>query len=257
MQRSIRWSRPMNSFSERMAKAAKKSRIILALDPVPRKSNPKYAADSIRAVAEYICAVKINFHLLLPLSSSQVRKITDLAHRLGLQCIADIKLNDIENTNEITLEQLKIMGFDAVIANPFIGTNTLASLVQVAHKKSMGVIALVFMSHPDASEGYGLRSNDDTMYRVFFGRAMVAKADGVIIGATQAEVLREISQKKKDMGASLDVYSPGVGAQGADAIAAAKNGSDYLIIGRAIIESKNPAKAAQDIKDAIMRAFSA
>jgi orotidine-5'-phosphate decarboxylase len=53
------------------------------------------------------------------------------------------------------------------------------------------------------------------------------------------------------------VYSPGVGAQGADAVAAAKNGSDYLIVGRAIIEAKDPAKQAREMKDAVMRAFSA
>lgn len=247
----------MTSFSERMAKSAKKSRIILALDPVSRNSNPKYARDNIKAVAEHICAVKINFHLLLPLSYSQAKEITELAHRQGLQCIADIKLNDIDNTNEIALEQLKRMGFDAVIANPFMGTNTMASLVETAHKKSMGVIALVYMSHPDASEGYGLETNKDMMYRIFFGRAITAKADGVIIGATQTEILREISRKKKEFEVPLDVYSPGVGVQGADAVAAAKNGSDYLIVGRAIIESKNPAKAAQDIKEAVMRAFSA
>lgn len=240
-----------------MAKSAKKSRIILALDPVSRNSNPKYARDNIKAVAEHICAVKINFHLLLPLSYSQVKEITELAHRQGLQCIADIKLNDIDNTNEIALEQLKRMGFDAVIANPFMGTNTMASLVETAHKKSMGVIALVYMSHSDASEGYGLETNKDMMYRIFFGRAITAKADGVIIGATQTEILREISRKKKEFEVPLDVYSPGVGVQGADAVAAAKNGSDYLIVGRAIIESKNPAKAAQDIKEAVMRAFSA
>lgn len=247
----------MTSFSDRMARASKRSRIILALDPASKNSNSKYAADNIKTVAEHICAVKINFHLLLPLSSSQIKAITELAHKHNLQCIADIKLNDIENTNEVALEQLKAMGFDAVIVNPFMGTNTLTSLVQVAHKKNMGVIALVYMSHPDALEGYGLETSKDMMYRLFFGRAITAKADGVVIGATQTGILREISQKKNDLGIPLDVYSPGVGVQGADAVAAAKNGSDYLIVGRAIIESKNPAKSAQEIKEAVMRAFSA
>lgn len=247
----------MISFSERMAKAAKKSRIVLALDPVSRKSNLKYATDNIKAVAEHVCAVKINFHLLLPLSSSQIKSITELAHDSDLQCIADIKLNDIDNTNEVALEQLKIMGFDAVIANPFMGTNTLTSLVQTAHKKNMGVIALVYMSHPDAAEGYGLETSEDMMYRIFFGRAITAKTDGIIIGATQAAILREISRKKKELGIPLDVYSPGIGAQGADAVAAAKNGSDYLIVGRAIIEAKDPAKQARQMNEEVMRAFSA
>ena len=48
------------------------------------------------------------------------------------------------------------MGFDAVIANPFIGRDALASLVQKAHKADAGIIALVCMSHPEAKEGFGL-----------------------------------------------------------------------------------------------------
>ena len=247
----------MISFSERMARAAKKSRVILALDTTPRKSSAKYAGGIIKAVASHICAVKINFHLLLPLSSSEIKGIAMLAHKHGLQCIADIKLNDIDNTNRAALEQLKKMGFDAVIANPFMGTGTLTSLVELAHKKAMGVIALVYMSHPDASEGYGLQTSRDMMYRIFFERAIASHADGIIIGANQMEILKEMCNKKKDRGVLLDVYSPGVGVQGADAVSAAKSGSDYLIVGRGIIEAKDPAKQAREIKDAVMRAFSA
>ena len=38
-----------------------------------------------------------------------------------LQTIADIKLNDIGNTNKVTTEHLWNLGFDAVIANPIMG----------------------------------------------------------------------------------------------------------------------------------------
>ena len=78
----------------------------------------------------------MNFHIILPLSASEILRINKLAHSFGLQSIADIKLNDIETTNAVAVDHLIKMGFDAVIANPFIGRDALASLVQ-KHTRQM------------------------------------------------------------------------------------------------------------------------
>lgn len=234
----------MSSFSARIAQAAKKkkSRIILAIDPRPGTKNQKlFAKKIIGAAAGHVCAVKVNFHLLLPLSSADIKGVTKYAHSRGLLCIADIKLNDIENTNAAAVEHLAAMGFDAVIANPFMGTSTLAALVKKARGLGLGVIALVYMSHPDAKEGYGLQSGDSSVYRLFLERAINAGADGAVVGATQAEIIREVRGR-------IDIYSPGVGTQGGDVEQAVKEGSDYLIVGRTIIEADDTAQAASDIK---------
>jgi orotidine-5'-phosphate decarboxylase len=241
----------MTKFSDKIAQVAekKKSRVIVALDPDPSKHNVKqYAIKTIESVADHVCAVKVNFHLLLPLSSSEIAEVTKSAHNHQLLCIADMKLNDIENTNEVVVYHLAKMGFDAVIANPFMGTSTLASLVRKAHLLDMGVIALVYMSHADAAEGYGLESSAGPLYTVFLERAIRADADGIVIGAAQAEILREVVAKKKEFKVSLSVYSPGIGAQGGDARQAIENGSDYLIVGRSIINAKDPAAAAENIR---------
>ena len=47
------------------------------------------------------------------------------------------------------------------------------------------------------------------------------------------------------------MYSPGVGAQGGDAEQAIRNGANYLIIGRSIVESRQPAKTAREIQNRI------
>jgi orotidine-5'-phosphate decarboxylase len=236
-------------FFQRIAAAAreKKSPIVLALDPRPRDNQrlPELAAKTICEVEHHVCAVKMNFHIILPLSASQILRINKLAHSFGLQSIADIKLNDIETTNAVAVDHLIKMGFDAAIANPFIGRDTLASLVQKAHKADAGIIALVYMSHPEAKEGFGLKIQRHGLYKTFFERAEAASVDGIVVGATQDQILKEVAGR-------LPVYSPGVGAQGGDAGQAIRNGADYLIIGRSIVEAKQPAKVAGEIQNRIL-----
>ncbi|HEX7032215.1 MAG TPA: orotidine-5'-phosphate decarboxylase [Nitrososphaera sp.] len=238
-------------FRERIAEAAaaNKSPIVLALDPpASRRGLARFAEKTIRAAGQHVCAIKMNFHLILPLSAAEILQINRLAHSYGLQCIADIKLNDIENTNEVAVEHLvKKMGFDAVIANPFIGKGGLAALVQKAHRLNAGVIALVYMSHSGAKEGYGLEVAGRGLYMTFLERAEEAGADGIVVGATQPDILRRVAGSRL-----LPVYSPGVGAQGGDAAQAIKSGSDYLIIGRSIVEARQPARAAKEIKERIL-----
>ena len=235
-------------FRERIARSAeaKKSPIVLALDPRANRRNlSEFAAKTIRVVEQHICAVKMNFHIILPLSASEISQINKLAHSFGLQSIADIKLNDIENTNEVAVEHLTRMGFDAVIANPFIGRGGLAALVQKAHRASAGVIALVYMSHPGAIEGFGLEFGGRGLYEEFLVRAADARVDGIVVGATQLDILTHTAKQ-------LPIYSPGIGAQGGDAVEAFSSGADYLIIGRSIVESRWPAKVAKEIQNQIL-----
>jgi orotidine-5'-phosphate decarboxylase len=235
-------------FRERIARAAaaKKSPVVLALDPVAsRRDLLNFAEKTIRAVQQHVCAVKMNFHIILPLSASEISRINKLAHSCGLQSIADIKLNDIENTNEVAVDHLTRMSFDAVIANPFIGKGGLTALVRKAHRLDAGLIALVYMSHPGANEGFGLEVGGRGLYKMFLERASKAGADGIVVGATQLDILSL-------GGRQLPVYSPGVGVQGGDAVQAINSGADYLIIGRSIVGAKYPAKVARDIQHRIL-----
>jgi orotidine-5'-phosphate decarboxylase len=236
-------------FFERIAIAAmeKKSPIVLALDPrsTDRQRLQEFAANTICAVEQYICAVKMNFHIILPLSASEISRINKQIHSFGLQSIADIKLNDIENTNAVALYLLTKMGFDAAIANPFIGRNELASLVHKAHTTDAGIIALVYMSHPGAKEGFGLKVQGQKLYKAFLGRAEDTCADGIVVGATQLEILQEVAGR-------LPVYSPGIGVQGGGAEQAIRSGADYLIIGRSIVEAEQPGKVAKEIQNRIL-----
>ena len=68
--------------------------------------------------------------------------------------------------------------------------------------------------------------------------------DGIIVGATYPDIIK---QCKRRINGSLDIYSPGVGVQGGNARNVIDSGSDYLIIGRTIINSKNPLQTIKGI----------
>ena len=245
----------MTKFSDRIKKSAKTSPIILANDYDPKTPNiESKTLRNIKLLNDYLCGIKINFHLLLQLDKKQISKINKTAHDYGLQCIADIKLNDIGNTNFVTTENLWNMGFDAVIVNPIMGKKSLKNLVESSHKKNKGVISLCHMSAPEAKLSYELEiknnSRKQQLYQLFLDWALTSHVDGIIVGATFPKI---ISYCKKSTRGKLSLFSPGIGTQGGSASKAKKLGSDYLIVGRTILNSKNPVQTTKNlIKDSII-----
>ena len=239
----------MTKFSDRIKKSAKTSPIILANDYDPKIPNiESKTLRNIKLLNNYLCGIKINFHLLLQLDKKQISKINKNAHDYGLQCIADIKLNDIGNTNFITAENLWNMGFDAVIVNPIMGKKSLKNLVELSHKKNKGVISLCHMSAPEAKISYELEiknnSKKQQLYQLFLDWALTSHVDGIIVGATYPKI---ISYCKKSARGKLSLFSPGIGTQGGSVSKAKKLGSDYLIVGRTILNSKNPVETTKKL----------
>jgi orotidine-5'-phosphate decarboxylase len=235
------------SFRERIDICSynKRSKVVLALDPLFRTDLMEFVKTVIVLLEKHICAIKMNFHLILPLSISQMSEINELIHSFQLQSIADVKLNDIPRTNEVAIDYLLKMGFDAVIVNPFIGKGALQAAVYQAHKNSAGIIALIYMSHPGARYGFNINimNRNTRMYKLFLEHAYECQVDGIVIGATQTNVLKEISDQKQ-----VPIYSPGFGPQGGNILQAAKNGTDYFIVGSLIIRSTDPVNVVKHIQ---------
>jgi orotidine-5'-phosphate decarboxylase len=165
----------------------------------------------------------------------------------------DCKANDIGATNQIIAEYYYAAGFDALIANPFVGWEEgLKPIFDVAHRLRRGVILLVYMSHKAANEGYGqtiinMESGRRKLQYVYFAeKALEADADGVIVGATYPEKIKEVHDLLDN---KIPIYSPGIGAQGGAVRDALKAGSRFLIVGREITLSEDPRGAAEKIRD--------
>lgn len=233
----------------------RKTDIVLGLDfPYQNQENRgallSKAQSILEAVHPYVCAVKINHHLVLPLGTfNGVQTLVKNAHDKGLLAIMDCKANDIGNTNQLIAEYYYQAGFDALIANPFVGWDEgLKPIFDVARKQKRGVILLAYMSHKGAAEGYGQAIIDAktgksmAQYVSFAQKALGWNADGVVVGATVPEKIREI---REILDETVPIYSPGVGAQGGTADAARKAGARYVIVGREITMAEKPAEAAK------------
>ena len=239
----------MATFKTRLSQISKSNgKVILANDYNSSEKNlQRKTIQNIKKLNPYLCAIKLNFHLLLPLSSKEIIKINKTAHDYGLQTIADIKLNDIGNTNRVTTEHLWNLGFDAVIANPIMGLDSLKNLVKSSHKEKNGVITLCHMSAPEARLSYDMEiklGKKQQLYQLFLNWALTAKVDGIVVGATFPKIIQYCS---KQAGKNLSIFSPGVGTQGGNASEVISSGTDYLIVGRTILNAKTVLTKAQKL----------
>ena len=240
----------MNTFKTRLSQIAKTNgKVILANDyDISVKNLESKTIKNIQQLHPFLCGIKLNFHLLLPLGAKSIQKINKTAHRYGLQTIADIKLNDIGNTNQITTQHLWNLGFDAVIANPIMGLDSLKNLVKSAHKHGKGVITLCHMSAPEAKLSYDMEvkmKKKQQLYQLFLNWALEAKVDGIVVGATFPKIIQYCSKKA---GKKLGIFSPGVGTQGGKATEVISAGTNFLIVGRTILNSKKPISVANELQ---------
>lgn len=248
------------SFKTQMETTSKSkgSSIVLALDfPYHSPENKDVllskAETTLDLVFPYVCAVKINHHLVLPLGTFDgVQKLVKTIHEKGLMAIMDCKVNDIGSTNQVIAEYYYSAGFDALIANPFVGWDEgLQPVFETANKLQRGVILLTFMSHKGSGEGYGQtiydpKTGDKTpQYVSFAKKALEWEAAGAVVGATYPDKIAEVYEILKE---NVPIYSPGIGAQGGAAQKALAAGARYLIVGREIVQARDPAETAQKLR---------
>ena len=207
----------------------KRSRLILALD-VTSRAEAKRVVDSSKG---YLDAIKINWPLILaagPDIITEMSKVKDV--------ICDMKIADIPNTNRLICEQAIARGASAVICHGFVGEDSVKACVDATKGQ---VFVLTEMSHP------GGKQFTAPVADKLASLAKAAGARGIVAPATRPE---RIADLRKIIG-SMEIISPGVGAQGGKASDAIRAGADYIIVGRAIYESPDPGKAAHGLAEEI------
>lgn len=237
-------------FKERLISSSKVrgSKLILALDLYCDLNDRLKLAEKIfYETKEYIAALKINFHLILPFGLIGLSSLLKLCADEDIPIIADMKLNDISSTNIEVIGLLRRYGIDAVIANPVVGfKDGLGDSIRRMHELGGGIILLIYMSHEGAKDVFGLKlSSGERLYMYLARRAVKWGADGIIVSAKEVTKLREI----RGLSRELLILSPGIGKQGGDATKALEFGADFIIVGRSITESRDPGGLARHYRE--------
>jgi orotidine-5'-phosphate decarboxylase len=206
----------------------KKTRLILALDVTDRTKAISISKD----VAEYVDAIKIGYPLVLGTGIEIINTLSEFA-----PIIADFKVADIPNTNRLICARAFEAGAGAVIVHAFTGHDSLSECVNTGREYNGEIYVVTEMSHPGAVDFMQAKALELARLAVESG------ASGVVAPATRPERVKEI----RGVVGELTIISPGVGAQGGSAAEAVRSGADYVIVGRSIYNSKNPAIEAEKI----------
>jgi len=116
-----------------------------------------------------------------------------------------------------------------------VGEDSIRAAVEAAGEADVFVITE--MSHPGGARFTAPHAEE--MARM----AIQAGAAGIVAPATRPDRVKAL---RAIVGSRL-ILAPGVGAQGGKASDAIAAGADAVIVGRAIYEAKDPAKAAREI----------
>jgi orotidine-5'-phosphate decarboxylase len=229
-----------------------KKAIILAID-----TSDKAEAERLAALAKVTGARFIKMGLELS-SATSWEYCSKLAKKHGLEWVADAKLDDIPNTVEKTVMNLKKLSYPpfAITMHTSAGLEAMR-LAQAAAGdiKMLGVTVLTSMSDKEAKRIYGAAIPQKVLQLA--SDAVSAGLMGVVASPKEVGIIKR-DARTKDLFAmipgarSLSASTSDQARVGTPA-GAIKDGADLLVVGRQITQAKDPAKAYNELLSEIER----
>ncbi|MDZ7629358.1 MAG: orotidine-5'-phosphate decarboxylase [Parvularculaceae bacterium] len=222
-------------------------RLIVALD-LP---STEEAREAIAAIGRAAAFYKIGYQLI-PVGGLDLARDLSAA---GKKVFLDFKFHDIGATVERGTASVAKLGADflTVHAEPDVLKGAVAGRGGDKRLKVLGVTVLTSLTQESLAEsGVSIRLEELVLKRAEI--CAKAGADGVVASAREAAAIRE------RFGKDLLIVTPGVRPQGANAddqarivtpADAIRSGADYLVVGRPIVNSKDPGAAACAIVEEI------
>jgi orotidine-5'-phosphate decarboxylase len=226
-----------------------RDRLIVALD----LATVQVADAMVARLGDAVSFYKIGYQLAF---AGGLAFAEELA-KAGKQVFLDLKLHDIGNTVARGVESVARLGatFLTVHAYP----QTMKAAVDARASSNLRLLAVTVLTSYDdadlAAAGY-----DFTVAELVAERAAQARdmgIDGLVCSAAEAGSLRKI------VGHRMTLVTPGIRPPGADSddqkrimtpAAAVAAGTDYLVVGRPIVDAADPKAAAQAIVAEITQA---
>jgi orotidine-5'-phosphate decarboxylase len=219
-----------------------KDRLIVALD-LP---GLEQAEAMVARLGDSVTFYKIGYQLAYAGGLPLVRKLADQ----GKKVFIDLKLHDIGNTVARGVESIARLGatFLTVHAYP----QTMKAAVEARAGSNLKILAVTVLTSYDDGDlhaaGYRLGVSDLVEARA--QQAQVLGVDGIVCSAEEVACLRKL------VGHQMHLVTPGIRPAGAASgdqkrmmtpVRAIAAGSDYLVVGRPVVEAADPKAAAEAI----------
>lgn len=234
-----------------------KDRLIVALDVDSEKR-------AIRLVDELKNDVKI-FKVGSELFSSCGPNIINLIKKKGCEVFLDLKFHDIPNTAAKAAASVTRLGVFMFNVHSLGGYDMMKATAAAAKEAAENlkierpkVLAVTILTSMD-EKSLRMTGVDDNMKEEVLRLARLAREtglDGVVVSTDEAKLIRE------NLGGDFLIVTPGVRPRASapgdqKRIATPKEaieaGSDYIVVGRSVIEAEDPARAVSVILEELGR----
>lgn len=196
------------------------------------------AAKLVKDTSKYIDIFKVGPILFLQSGKEIIKMIKDN----GKEVFLDLKFHDIPATVKRSVESARELGIYSLTVHSSGGEEMLKAAAAVENRPKIWAVTVLTSQ---------LTSPEEVIKR-----AKLAKdcgADGVISSPL------EISLIKKECGKTFSVVTPGIRPAKADddqkrvasPETAVKEGADFIVVGRPILEAPDPEEAAKNIFESI------
>lgn len=232
------------------------TRVFSALDVSTVKAADK-AVEQLFPVNPYF---KIGLELFLQTGSDWVARLVDR----GAEVFLDLKFHDIPNTVAQAVKQavamdlhstnLHLMGGEAMVR----AAAEACAEARAKHKRRTRLLGVTILTSTDAAalKKLGIAGAVEDRVLSLANMAKECGLDGVVCSA------HEVKAIKKLCGAKFLTMVPGIRpawakiekddqARVMTPLQAAREGADFLVIGRPILKAADPAAALQDILDSL------
>lgn len=228
--------------------------VILALDFPSLKM-----AESFLPNLPELVWVKVGMELYYHQGPQVIYRLKELGYKVFL----DLKLHDIPNTVKQATRALVGSGVDMLNFHAFGGRAMLEAAVEGAHQAPgpnpllIGVTILTSTDQQVLTAELGINRGISETVLAYAHLVQAAGLDGVVCSAQETKLL------KKELGPDLLTVTPGIRLAGANPDdqkrittpqEAKLNGSDFLVIGRALTQAKDPQATWSQIKAQLITA---
>ncbi|MEW6110390.1 MAG: orotidine-5'-phosphate decarboxylase [Nitrospirota bacterium] len=234
-------------------------RLILALDV----SEYDYALDLVDIFKDHVEIFKVGLELYTAAGPAIIREINKRGNRVFL----DLKFHDIPNTVSkagIAAARLGVFMFNVHASGGLdMMKKCRDDVVNVCLKENLdrprmlGVTVLTSMSKDILRDEVGVQHSLNTHVKHLAGLALKAGLDGVVASGREAAMIRERCGEK------FIIVTPGIRTSWTpqdDQMRtmtprqAIREGADYIVMGRAILNQNDPVRAIELINKEIMTA---